>query len=100
MGWRRLAALILGLPEDASLWREVRPTWTGEHELLALGVEYNDRRLTELMAVIVKTMTGKELKLGKPLRLEHPDRPGGKRKRQPVTPDSPEAQRFFSRLGR
>lgn len=67
-GVRRLLALITGLPMDAAVWREERPQWTTEHELLATVAEVNDAGFRALFAALGGKANGK------PLRIEHPQR--------------------------
>ena len=81
-GVRRLSALVHGLPLDAVVWREERPKWTQEHELLALVTEALAPRLDliwrQLIANAGKTPPQPP---SQPLRFDHPDRPRPQRKR-------------------
>ena len=67
-GVRRLLALITGLPMDAAVWREERPQWTTDHELLATAAEVNDAGFR----AVFQALGGKPK--GKPLQIEHPHR--------------------------
>lgn len=72
-GCRRLLALIRNLPQDcASATPEER--WTQQDELLAAIAEAVDAGARGIVDASVQVWTGKQPKLGKPLRITHPGR--------------------------
>lgn len=94
-----MVALVAGLPEDAAVWREVRPYWSQQEELLATMAEVMDRRLLDLIGVVVEVASGKKAKLPKSLEIKHKDRPGHapRPKRQP-TNDLSKMSRFMRKM--
>lgn len=65
---RRILALVHGLPMEAAVWREERPQWTTEHELLATAAEVSDAGFR----AVFQALGGKPK--GKPLQIEHQHR--------------------------
>ena len=74
-GVRRVLALVTGLPLEAAVWRQERPQWTTEHELLATVAEVIDGDLRAVYGALGGRVRGK------PLRIEHPGRGGRERRR-------------------
>lgn len=69
-GCRRLFALLVGLPEDAAVWREEMGGWSRQDELAAVAVE-----ATDFWGRVLAQMWGaKDHELPDPVRIEHPDR--------------------------
>lgn len=74
-GCRRLLALIRNLPQDCASARP-EERWTQQDELLATIAEAVDASARGIVESTVTVWTGKQPKLGKPLRITHPGRPG------------------------
>lgn len=93
-GCRRLLALINGLPVEAAVWRQDKPSWNQDHELLASLIETIDRwgRIQTDLAC------GKKVQVPAPVRVTHPDRPEPAAPPKPkVTTDIAEIAAFFQR---
>lgn len=90
---RRILALITGLPMDAAVWREERPQWTSEHELLATIAEVTDSGFRGLYAAL----GGKPG--GKPLQIQHPHRVVPKRSTDNRTSGMKDLQQEATRGG-
>lgn len=63
-----------GLPEEAATWREDRPGWSQQDELLATCAELIDAWGRQLLSALVAVHGGSIGSLGEPLRIGHPDR--------------------------
>lgn len=75
-GVRRVLALVTGLPLEAAAWRADGPDWTRQDELLAVNAEVADAGFR----AVFQALGGKAR--GKPLRIEHPARHGGRQRRR------------------
>jgi hypothetical protein len=74
-GCRRLLALIAGLPEDAAVWRQDKPGWSQQDELLATVAEAIDAWGRQIV-LAVQCGPLKRPQLPPALvDLQHPDRP-------------------------
>lgn len=94
-------ALVVGLPEDSAVWRQDKPTWTLQDELLALNAEVVDARMRDLLSVTVQAASGKRPKLGEPLKITHVGRgnaPAPKPRSKKIDPEA--VTRFFGPVGR
>lgn len=86
MGARRLWVLIKGLPDDSAVWRQDKPKWTQQDELLASVAEVvaaAEQRSTYWLQILAAGL-GRVYSDMKPpreppppllARFEHPDRP-------------------------
>lgn len=63
--------MIEGLPIEAATFRDDRPSWTQQDELLAINAEVADA----WGRAIVQSNASKRIEFGEPLRIKHPDRP-------------------------
>lgn len=67
--------MLGGLPAEAAVWREERPDWTQQDELLATCVEVVDSWGRQLLSALVAVHGGSLKDPSEPLRIRHPDRP-------------------------
>lgn len=90
--------LIKGLPEDSATWRDQRPGWTQQDELLAQHTEVLGdavRVLVYWLQVVASPRYGVEKPQMPPpfvTRFEHPDRP------RPIASTSPDDGASSDRL--
>lgn len=66
---------MTALPVEAAVWREERPAWTQQDELLATCAEVVDSWGRQLLSALVAVHGGKLEGKAEPLRIRHPDRP-------------------------
>ena len=96
---RRLAALVFNLPPDSASHRAINGigAWTQERELLAAVVESLDELKRIGVLQLHKGSRKPPPKFGPPMRIEHPDRPGGRVKRK-VGDALGDLKRLFGRV--
>lgn len=89
--------MIEGLPAEAATWRQDRPGWTQSDELAAGHIELLDI-WGRLLALALLNPKKFPRQLHKPLRIQHPDRPGSTPPPQArlITTDPREISAFFT----
>lgn len=88
-----------GLPGDAATWREERPPWTVQDELLAQSIERADvwGRLVFTAVAALGGAKVSESKLPKPPQINHPGRTAAQKEKKKPERDPRVIRDFFRR---
>lgn len=86
-------ALIQGLPSEAAIYRDEQQGWSLQDELLAVSIEVTDMWGRAIVSSIA-AVNGQKAKLGKPVRIDHPERSKAVEKPEPEpTPIDPDGKK-------
>lgn len=87
------------LPEEAATWREGKPAWTVQDELLAQAVERADvwGRLTFTAIARLGGAKVSDSRLPKPPQINHPGRTAAQKPKKKPETDARVIRRFFER---